>query len=179
MKFRGAYTLRKGSGIAPTGGDLLSIEGGRVINVRRKARVLRGSASAVVLLTWVLLWLIQDVPVVCNGVQICSGPEVRIAPALSFGAALLIPWAVILLQTRRRRLDPDLPVMWVVFAALVLLALVGLFWALFSGGFGVSTWILELVPRVLVILGLGVLIWRLLLRRRRIGLLDQQSNLPS
>jgi apolipoprotein N-acyltransferase len=116
--------------------------------------------------------LIQDVSVVCNGVQLCPGPDVRVAPALSFGGALLVPLGVILLRTRKRIPDPDLPVMWVVFAALVLLAAIGLLWALFSGGFGVSGWVVELVPRVLVIAGLVELIWHLLRRRKRMRSLN-------
>lgn len=148
------------------------------MDTRRKTRVLQASSLSLVLLTWGLLWLIQGAPTYCNGVQLCGGPDVRIVPTVSFGVALLIPVAVIFIRTRQRITDPDFPVLWVVFAALVLLAAIGLFWTLSSGGFGVSTLVVELVPRTLVLLGLAVLILYLLRRRKRMRSSNQKASQP-
>ena len=93
-------------------------------------------AVAIVVVTWLVFWMAQGFPTVCNLVAPCPGREVRVAPALLFGGMMLAPLAAVILMAVVRS-----PAGWLVrlsYVALVLLAVVGYVVISFSGGFGVN-----------------------------------------
>lgn len=97
------------------------------------ARVLPG--FVVLLVTWLLMWLAQGVPTLCALSGPCPAPDVRVGPALLFGALMLVPTLVLILTARR---GPSWE--WVrttSYIVLVGLAVIGLGAVLFSGGFTV------------------------------------------
>jgi hypothetical protein len=98
------------------------------------ARVL--PAIVILLATWLLLWLVQGVPVLCALANPCAAPDVRVAPAMLFGALMIVPTAALVLTAR----GGERAWKWLrtlSYIALAGLAVVGLGAALFSGGFTV------------------------------------------
>jgi hypothetical protein len=92
-------------------------------------------ALALLLGTWVLLWLAQGIPTVCALARPCPADDVRVAPALLFGGLMLVPTTALVLTARgRRRWEWVRPVSYLV---LVGSAVAGLLVVLFSGGFAI------------------------------------------
>lgn len=93
-------------------------------NLRLKTRlglVLPAVAMAVV--TWLVFWMAQGFPTMCNLVAPRPGRDVRVAPALLFGGMMLAPLAAIILMSVVRA-----PAVWLVslsYIVLVLLAVGG------------------------------------------------------
>ncbi|WP_146070968.1 hypothetical protein [Cryobacterium sp. Y57] len=106
-------------------------------NIRMKTRLgLVLPAVAIVVVTWLVFWMAQGFPTMCNLVAPCPGRDVRVAPALLFGGMMLAPLAAVILMSVVRS-----PAGWLVslsYVALVLLAVVGNGVISFSGGFGVD-----------------------------------------
>lgn len=89
----------------------------------------------VTLVTWVLLALAQGIPIVCSMVKPCPSSDVRLAPALLYGALMLVPLLAIAFVSQRpsRRGWLAAPA----YIVLGVLALLGLGTVLFSGGFSI------------------------------------------
>ena len=122
-------------------------------NIRMKTRLgLVLPAVAIVVVTWLVFWMAQGFPTMCNLVAPCPGRDVRVAPALLFGGMMLAPLAAVILMSVVRS-----PAVWLVslsYVALVLLAVVGYGVISFSGGFGVDA---AFMIGLLVTCGTGVL----------------------
>ena len=106
---------------------------GETRRVSLAARVL--PAIGALFATWLLMWLAQGIPALCALAYPCPAPDVRVAPALLFGALMLVPTLALILTARGgeswgwvRALS---------YVVLVGLAVVGLGAVLFSGGFSV------------------------------------------
>jgi hypothetical protein len=99
---------------------------------------------AIVVITWLVFWMAQGFPTMCNLVAPCPERDVRVAPALLFGGIMLTPLAAVILMSVVRS-----PAGWLVslsYVALVLLAVVGYVVISFSGGFGVdAAWLIGLL----------------------------------
>ena len=95
-------------------------------------------ALTVLLAAWLLLWIIQSIPMFCALVNPCPRPGARLFPALLYGGLLIIPFvAIVWVQLGRPRKYRN-AILRVAFAALILLALVGIAAALSAGGFAVG-----------------------------------------
>ncbi|MCI0156052.1 hypothetical protein KNO15_05000 [Leifsonia shinshuensis] len=92
-------------------------------------------AIGILIATWLLMWLAQGVPTVCALAYPCPADDVRVAPALTFGALMLVPVAVLIATAGTRR--PFEGMRLLAYVLLVGLAVVGLGAVLFSGGFAV------------------------------------------
>lgn len=90
-------------------------------------------AVAIMLVTWAILWVAQDIPTLCALAYPCPAPDVRAAPALLFGGLMLVPAAVLLLTASTGRSSGWIRT--IAYVLLVGLALVGIGAVLFSGGF--------------------------------------------
>ncbi|MGR6741354.1 hypothetical protein ACU6RU_04860 [Microbacterium sp. F1-18] len=93
-------------------------------------------AIVILLATWLLMWLAQGIPTLCALADPCPAPDVRVAPALLFGALMIVPTVALVLSAR----GDGRPWKWLrplSYTALVALAVVGLGTVLFSGGFTV------------------------------------------
>lgn len=93
-------------------------------------------AVAIVVVTWLVFWMAQGFPTMCNLVAPCPGRDVRLAPALLFGGMMLAPLIAVILMSFVRS-----PTGWLVrlsYVVLVLLAVIGYGFISFSGGFGVT-----------------------------------------
>ncbi|QNA92205.1 MULTISPECIES: hypothetical protein [unclassified Microbacterium] len=95
-------------------------------------------ALAILLVTWLLLWMAQGIPTLCALANPCPAPDVRVAPALLFGGLMLIP-AVVLIAFPAIGRPTAAGVRVVAYVLLVGLAVVGLGAVLFSGGFSIGT----------------------------------------
>jgi hypothetical protein len=116
-----------------------------ISNIRLKTRLgLVLPAVAIVVITWLVFWMAQGFPTMCNLVAPCPERDVRVAPALLFGGIMLAPLAAVILMSVVRS-----PAGWLVslsYVALVLLAVVGYVVISFSGGFGVdAAWLIGLL----------------------------------
>ena len=92
---------------------------------------------AIVVMSWLIFWMTQGFPMACNLVGPCPSRDVRVAPALLYGAMMLAPLIAVILTSLVRS-----PVGWLVrlsYVALVVLAVVGYAVINFSGGFGVDS----------------------------------------
>jgi len=95
------------------------------------------SAVAIVAVTWLVFWMAQGFPTMCNLVAPCPDRDVRVVPALIFGGVMLAPLVAVILMSFVRS-----PAGWVIpmsYVVLVLLAVVGYGVICFSGGFGVTS----------------------------------------
>jgi len=82
------------------------------------------------------MWLAQGIPTLCALANPCPAPDVRVAPALLFGAIMIVPTVALILTAR----GGERPWKWLrplSYIVLVGLAVVGLAAVLFSGGFTV------------------------------------------
>ncbi|MEU4016453.1 hypothetical protein AB0E56_14425 [Microbacterium sp. NPDC028030] len=95
-------------------------------------------APAILLLTWLLLWMAQGIPTLCALANPCPAPDVRVAPALLFGGLMLIP-AVVLIAFPAVGRPLAAGVRILAYVLLIGLAIVGLGAVLFSGGFSIGT----------------------------------------
>ncbi|SDT08852.1 hypothetical protein [Microterricola viridarii] len=89
----------------------------------------------VVLVTWALMALAQGIPTVCALAFTCPAPDVRLAPALSYGALLLLPLLALAFVAERPHQRGWLAAP--AYIVLGVLCLLGIGTVLFSGGFAV------------------------------------------
>lgn len=93
----------------------------------------------VVLVTWALMALAQGLPTLCALANPCPAPDVRLAPALIYGALLLLPLLALAFVAERPSARGWLAAP--AYIVLGVLCLLGLGTVLFSGGFTVPlTW---------------------------------------
>lgn len=93
-------------------------------------------AVAIVVVTWLVFWMAQGFPTICNLVAPCPGRDVRVAPAFLFGGMMLAPLGAVILMSFVR--SPPRWIVQLLHIILVLLAVVGYGVISFSGGFGVT-----------------------------------------
>jgi len=117
---------------------------------------------AIVVVSWLIFWMAQGFPTVCNLVNPCPSRDVRVAPALLYGGLMLVPLIAVILMSLVRS-----PVGWLVrlsYVALVVLAVVGYAIINFSGGFGVDA---PFLAGLLAICGTAVSAYRGIAALRR------------
>ena len=91
---------------------------------------------AIVVVSWLIFWMTQGLPLACNLVGPCPSRDVRVAPALLYGGMMLAPFIAVILMSFLRS-----PVGWLVrlsYVALVVLAVVGYAVINFNSGFSVD-----------------------------------------
>jgi hypothetical protein len=104
---------------------------------RRSARRDLLPTLAILLGVWLLFWVAQGIPTLCALANPCPAPDVRVAPAILFGALMLVPALVLIIAgLANRGLPGALRV--TCYVVLVTLAIVGAGAVLFSGGFSLS-----------------------------------------
>ena len=104
-------------------------------DLRHRRRLARRVLPPVAILlgTWLLMWLAQGIPTVCALALPCPAPDVRVAPALWFGGLMLIPTGI--LVGTAQAVPAWQWVRLVAYVLLIGLAVVGLGAVFFSGGF--------------------------------------------
>lgn len=112
------------------------------------------------LATWVSLWMIQGIGIYCALAGPCPDSDVRVFPAVLFGGLMLVPLSVIVLTAVGERPGAGrAALLWVSFAALVLLAATGIALSLFTGGFAVPSAVFGVGNAVGVLVLLGSVAW--------------------